>query len=53
MSLSFLDPDDEAMALGPTQGDEFRFDFTIPSQNPTLSTQDITARNAFQVNNKQ
>ena len=40
MSLSFLDPDDADLALGETQGDEFRFDFTIPSQNQSLNTQD-------------
>ena len=33
-SLTFLDPDEEGVVGADTQGEDFRFDFTVPSQDP-------------------
>lgn len=36
-SLTFLDPEDQELALGDTQGDDFAFQFTLPSQSQTAT----------------
>ncbi|TRY66918.1 hypothetical protein TCAL_04359 [Tigriopus californicus] len=37
-SLTFLDPEDQELALGDTQGDDFAFQFTLPSQSQSHNT---------------
>ena len=34
-SLTFLDPDEDIVVNADTQGEEFRFDFTVPTQSQT------------------
>eukprot|EP00095_Tigriopus_kingsejongensis_P011513 maker-scaffold33_size549341-snap-gene-0.19 protein:Tk11513 transcript:maker-scaffold33_size549341-snap-gene-0.19-mRNA-1 annotation:"regulator of nonsense transcripts" len=53
-SMTFLDPEDQDLALGDTQGDEFGFQFTLPSQSQlggglALSGLEFTADHTSQV----
>lgn len=36
-SLTFLDPEDHDLLAGDTQGDDFRFNFSLPSQSQVAS----------------
>ncbi len=38
-TLTFLDPEEAELVAGDTQGDDYRFDFTVPSQRHTQTQQ--------------